>query len=177
MKNDKIEKMLRELGGQKEPVRSDLCDEIKQQIPHRLLRHKFSWDTVSIIIDLRMSRSTAAAIIIITMILLLNVFNYRDPINGGIFRDGILLLKYWHNDTALDISAAKAQYEHLLSQGLDVTWYGDNIDNDSLDENTVLIQHRLADGRYKLIFVGGREKEVDAEELIEILSGMLKKGD
>jgi hypothetical protein len=176
MKNDKLEKLLYELGEQREPVRKELCNEIKQQIPHRLLRHKFSWDTVSIIIDLRMSRSTAAAIIIIAMILLLNVFSARDPVNGGILHDGALLIQYLRGEKSQDIAAAKAQYELLSSQGQDVTWYGDNVDKNKLDSSTVLIQIKLPDGRYKLIFADGHEKEVASAELVEILTVMLKRG-
>jgi len=79
MEEDQIKQLLTELGPRlTEPVPSDLGEQIKQRIPHRLSRHKISWDTVNIIIDLRLSKSVAAAVIVIAMILLLNLFGGRD---------------------------------------------------------------------------------------------------
>jgi len=174
MKEEKLQELLNELSQRvTEPVNPDLCEHIKQQIPHRLARHKIGWDTVNIIIDLRMSKSVAAAAIIITMILLVNLFGGRDSTGGNLFQDGMLLIKYWGGAGKSDISSSRTKYEHLLHRGEEVTWYGDSIDPE--DSNAVLMQHKLADGSYVVMFADGHEKEVSSEELIKLLTRILLK--
>jgi len=173
MKEKRLKERLNELAERaKEPVRSDLAEQIKQQIPHRLERHKIGWDTVNIIIDLRMSKSVAAAAIIITLILLANLFGGRDSTDGGIVRDSILLIKYWGGAERSEVSAVRSKYEHLLHRGEEVTWYGDRID--PKDRSAVLMQHKRRDGRYCVTFVDGRERDVSAEELVKLLTRMLQ---
>lgn len=172
MKEEKLKELLNELGQHTtEEVRPDFCKEIKQHIPDRLPRHKINWDTISIIIDLRMSKSVAAAVIIISAILMLNWLGGRDPVGRDIFQDGMLFLEYWR-DGAFDVSSSRLRYEHLLRQGEDVIWYGDRIDQK--DPNAVLFQHKLPDGKYEVIFVDGREKKVTPEELVKLLTRMIK---
>jgi len=173
MKEEQLKNSLYELGSQiTEPVRPGLGEEIKQRIPHKLSRHKIGWDTVNIIIDLRLSKSVAAAAIIITMILLLNLFGGRDLSGGGIIKDGVLLIKYWGSAGKDPVSTSRSRYEHLLEQGENVKWYGDSID--VKDANSVLMQRKLPDGKYLLTFVDGQEKQVDSEQLVELLTRMLE---
>jgi hypothetical protein len=174
MEEEQIREMLTELGRRvTEPVRPGLGEEIKQRIPHRLSRHKIGWDTVNIIIDLRLSKSVAAAVIIITMILLLNLFGGRDSAGGGIIKDGMLLIKYWGGSGEDQISMSRSRYELLLNRGEDVIWYGDSVD--VKDANAVLMQYKLPDGKYELTFVDGHEKQVDTEQLVNLLSRMFGK--
>ena len=174
MKEEQIKELLKELGPQiKEPVRPGLGEEIKQRIPHRLSRHKIGWDTMNIIIDLRLSKSVAAAVIIVAMILLLNLFGGRDSTGGGLIKDGMLLIKYWGSSGQEQVSISKSRYELLLSRGEDVIWYGDSVD--VKDANSVLMQRRLTDGDYELTFADGQEKQVDSEQLVELLARMLEK--
>jgi len=171
MEDKKVHELLTELGRRMtEPVRPGLGEEIRQRIPHRLSRHKIGWDTVNIIIDLRLSKSVAAAAIIIAMILLLNLFGGRGSSVRGLVQDSVLLVKYWGRE---DISAVRSKYEYLLHRGEDVKWYGDSID--TKDGRAVLMQQRLPDGRYVITFVDGGEKEVDSQELIELLGRMLQR--
>lgn len=174
MKEEQIKKLLNELGPRiTEPVRPSLGEEIKQRIPHRLSRHKIGWNTVNIIIDLRLSKSVAAAVIIVTMILLLNLFGGQDSTGGGIIKDGMLLIKYWGSADKDQISISRSRYELLLSRGEDVIWYGDSID--IKDPNAVLMQRRLPDGKYELTFADGHEQQVDSEQLVKLLARMLEK--
>ncbi|MHC4207595.1 MAG: hypothetical protein ACYSTT_23315 [Planctomycetota bacterium] len=174
MKEEKIKEMLNELGRRvTEPVRPGLGEEIKQRIPHRLSRHKIGWDTVNIIIDLRLSKSVAAAVIIITMILLLNLFGSRDSTGEGIIKDSVLLIKYWGGSGENQVSISRKRFEHLLERGEKVVWYGDSVD--VKDANAVLMQYRLPDGKYELTFADGREKLVDSEQLLNWLSRTLEK--
>jgi len=174
MEKEQIKTMLNDLGRRiAEPVRPGLGEEIKQRIPHRLSRHKIGWDTVNIIIDLRLSRSVAAAVIIVTMILLLNLFGGRESISGGLIKDSVLLIKYWGSSGEDHVSISRKRYEHLLEKGEDVVWYGDSVD--VKDANAVLMQYKLPDGKYELTFVDGQEKQVDIEQLVHVLSRMVEK--
>ncbi len=174
MKEEQINELLNELGRRAtEPVRPGLAEEIKQRIPHRLSRHKIGWNTVNIIIDLRLSKSVAAAVIIVTMILLLNLFGGRDSTGGGIIKDSMLLIKYWGSSGEDQVSISRSRYEHLLERGENVVWYGDSID--IKDANALLMQYELPDGKYELTFVDGHEKQVDTEQCLNFLSRTLEK--
>ena len=174
MKPDNIKQLLNELGPRTaEPVRPGLNEEIKQRIPHRLTRHKIGWDTVNIIIDLRLNKSVAAAVIIISVLLLLNLYGSRDATGGGIVQDSKMLIKYLRTGGKADIEASKAKYELLLGRGEDVVWYGDWINQ--ADPNAVLIQQNLPTGKYMVTFVDGREVEVDSRQLVELLSRTMGK--
>lgn len=174
MEDREVRELLAELPRRwTEPVRPDLGEEIKQRIPHRLARHKISWDTVNIIIDLRLSKSVAAAVIVVTMILLLNLFGDRDSSVRGLLRDGVLLVKYWGGAGREDISVIKSKYEHLLQRGENVKWYGNSIN--TIDGQTVLMQQKLSDGTYVVTYVDGRERQVDSEELLDLLARMLQQ--
>lgn len=173
MNEENIEQLLSELAARTtEQARPGLGQEIKRRIPHRLTRHKIGWDTVNIIIDLRLNRSVAAAVIIIAVLLLLNVFGGRDT-SGGFFQDSMLVFKYLGGTGRSDISTGRTKYELLLQRGEDVAWYGDWID--PADRNAVLMQQKLSAGKYAVTFVDGRELEVDSEQLIELLSRTMQK--
>lgn len=177
MRKEKLKELLNELAERTtERVDPGLSEDIKHQIPRRLLRHRGGWDTVNIIIDLRMSKSVAAAVIIITMILLANFLGSRDSTGGDIFQDSMLLIKYvgrWGGADINDISAGRSKYERLLGLGEEVAWYGDDIDPQ--DNNAVLMQWKLSDGKYGVMLVDGRERQVSSEELINLLTRMLQK--
>jgi hypothetical protein len=172
MNEQQIRKLLNKLGPRiTEPVRPGLGEEIKQRIPHRLSRHKIGWSTVNIIIDLRLSKSVAAAIIIITMILLLNLFGGRDSTGGGIFKDGMLLINYWRSAGENQVSISRKRYELLRDRGENVIWYGDSIN--IKDANAVLMQRNLSDGKYEITLTDGHEQQVNSEQLVELLTRMM----
>ena len=174
MEQEQIQQLLTELGPRlTEPVPPDLGEQIKQRIPHRLTRHKISWDTVNIIIDLRLSKSVAAAVIVVTLVLLLNLFGDRDSPMGGIVQDGVLLVKYWGGKGKIDLSTARTKYEHLLERGEEVAWYGGSVD--PKDHHAVLMHQKLADDRYIVTFTDGHEQEVDSEEMIRLMTRMLRE--
>jgi hypothetical protein len=174
MEDKQIRQLLTELGQRvTEPVPPDLGEQIKQRIPYRLTRHKIGWDTVNIIIDLRLSRSVAAAVIILALILLLNIFGDRGTPMGGIVRDGVLLVKYLGVSGKVDISAVKTKYERLLERGQEVKWYGDA--RNPKDEKAVLMHQKLANGTYIVTFADGHEQEVNSDEMIDLLAQMVQK--
>lgn len=176
MKEEKIEKMLNELAdATAQPVRDGLAEEIKNRIPHRLIPHRGGLDTINIIVDLRISKLTAAAAIIMTIILCANFFGERDQAGGGVFHNSMLLVRHlcgWEGGGD-DLFIGRSKYERLLEQGERVEWYGDSVDLQ--DGNAVLMHWQLPDGRYGVFFVDGNEAVVNAEQLIELLTRMLRK--
>ena len=175
MKAENIEKLLNELAEKTpEAVRPGLAEEIKDNIPQPLCHHKRGMDTINIIIDLRISKLAAAAAIIITMILLANLFDGRAPTGEGIYQDGKMLVKYLLGATAeKSVVAVRSRYERLLEKGEDVVYYGDSIE--SRDSDSVLMHWKLPDGKYNVIFSDFREEIVTAEQLIQLQGQMLQK--
>lgn len=177
MREEKLEKLLNELADATAgPVHPHLAEDIKHQIPQQLSPHRGGMDTVNIIIDLRISKLAAAAAIIVTMILFANFFGGQSPADGGIYQNGKLLIKYCLGGIGTDRSnvlTAKSRYEYLAQRVKDVVYYGDSVDPQ--DSNAVLIQWKLSDGEYKVIFGDLREKTVSAEELIRLQARMLQK--
>lgn len=178
MSEEKLGKLLDELAdATAEPAPGYLAENIKHQIPQHLSAHKGGIDTVNIIVDLRISKLAAAAAIILTMILFANFFGSRDQENSGIYQNGKLLLQYCFGGIDTDRSrvlrTAKSKYEYLAQLGKDVVYYGDNID--PIDSDTVLVQWKVSDSEYKVLFGDLRERTVSAEELIRLQSRMLQK--
>ena len=155
-----------------EPVPPALGEDIKRQIPHRLSHHRVGMDTINIIIHLRINKLTAAAAIIITIVICATFLGGRDS-TGGVLQDSMMFIKYWATADTAGISAIKSRYDRLRGRGEDVVWYGDRIT--SKDSSIVLMQRKLPDGKYEVMFVDGHQKQVTAEELIPILSRMLQK--
>jgi hypothetical protein len=178
MEEEKLGKLLNELAEQTaERVRPGLAEEVKQHIPEALAAHRRGMDTISIMIDLRVSKLAAAAAIIITMILLGSFFGGRDSTGNDIYHDSMLLIKHClmgEDARKRDALAATSKlYEYLLGQGKEAVYYGDCVDPE--DRNAVLMQWKLSEGKYKVIFSDLHEEEVSAEELIKLQARMLQK--
>ncbi len=177
MREEKLGKLLNELAdATMEPVRPGLAEDIKHHIPHKSGPHRGSRDTVNIIIHLRVSKLAAAAAVIITMVLCANFFDGRDSTGDGIYQDSKLLINYLGGTGAgrSDVLAGVSKlYEYLVHQGRDVAYYGDSIDPE--DDNAVLMQWKLSDGKYRVIFGDLRTKTVNAEDLIKLQARMLQK--
>ena len=176
MKEEKLKKLLNELAEQTvEPVRPGLAEDIKHHIPRRLSPHRRGMDTINIIIDLRINKLAAAAIIIMAMILLANFFGGRDSPGNGLYQDSKMLVAYLLRDRAdrSDLSAVRSRYEHLIQKGEQAVYYGDKADLQ--DSSAVLLQWKLPDGNYRVITGDLQEKTLSAKQLIELLSRMLQE--
>ena len=177
MKEEKLKKLLGELADvTTEPVRPELAENIKHHIPHRLIPHRSGMDTINIIIDLRIGKLAAAAVIIITTILLASFLGSQDSTDAGIYQESKLLLKYWlgRNDSSEnELLAVRSRYEYLAQRGKDVIYYGDRAG--PKDSNAVLLQWKLSDGNYRIIFGDLHEGTVSPEELIKLQAQMLQK--
>jgi len=182
MREEKLKKLLNGLAdATPEPVPPGLAEDIKDQIPHRLVPHKGGMHTINtpvrsvcthILIDLRINKLTAAAVIIITIVLCAHFLGGRDETGGGIYED-IKYLRSWMGLGRSNLSAGRSKYEYLAHQGKQVWYYGDSIDPE--DSEAVLVQWKLSDGRYRVIFADLSTKAVSAEESIKLLSRMLQK--
>ncbi|MHC4477609.1 MAG: hypothetical protein ACYTEL_18330 [Planctomycetota bacterium] len=174
MDNEKLGKLLSEFGRRTaEPVRPGLAEEIKEHIPAGLARHRRGMNTVSIMIDLRVGKLTAAAAIIITTVLLASFLSSRSSEGGGVLQDVRVLTGYLLGGAEDNISTGKSQYEYLLGQGKEAVFYGENVD--ASDSNSILMHLRLSQGKYRVLFVDLREQEVSAEELVRLQARMLQR--
>ena len=178
MKDRNIEKLLNELAdAQTQQIPSGLADNIKRQIPAQLTRHKNRLDTVNIIIQLRVNKLAAAAVIILSMVLLANIFGSRDPGSRGLLQESKLLIRYFFEDKNNPVTTILEEspvfYESLVRQGKEAVYYGDDIG--APDGNSVLVHWRLEDGSYKVIFTDLSTRAVSADELIKLQAKMLQK--
>lgn len=177
MSEEKLEKLLNELAEKTaEPVNPGIAEQIKRRIPQRLVSHNIG-SPINVIIDLRVSKLAAAAVIIITMILMANFFGGRSQDSTSMYDNGKLILKYLvgskdaeRGDIAVGMSK---YYEELTNRGIEAAYYGDVID--MKDSNSVLMQWKLPDGEYRVIFSDLRPQTVSAEKLIKLQSQMLQK--
>ncbi|MHC4623449.1 MAG: hypothetical protein ACYS4W_06050 [Planctomycetota bacterium] len=178
MKEDKLDRLLSELAERTaEPVRPGLAEQIKQHIPSRLTPYRKGIDTISIMIDLRVSKLAAAAVIIITMLLLANFFGNGGSAGTGLYQDAKLLFEYCFRGRGEPrqnvLTGVSRLRDYLVKQGNEVVFYGDTADLE--DSNSVVMQWRLPDGRYRVVFCDLREVDLSADELIELQARMLQK--
>ncbi|MCX5634831.1 MAG: hypothetical protein NTW55_03170 [Planctomycetota bacterium] len=179
MNQENLEKLLSGLAdAEKEQASPWLAQRIKQQIPHALMPRRGGLDTINIIIDLKISKLAAAAAIILSMIVFTNFLGGRGSTGGGIYQDGKLMVKYlFGNISAGDdlpaLSAGRIKYDFLVHQGKEIVYYGDSIAQK--DSNAILMQWKLSDDKYMVIFADLRERQVSGDELIKLQAHMLEK--
>ena len=172
-KEEELKELLNKLpDATTEPVSNGLGEDIKRQIPHKLSTHWGGINTINIIIDFRINKLAAAAAIIMTIVFCATFLGGRDSTGGSVLKDSMLLIKYWGASNGIDLSIGRSKYERFLQHGEDVVWYGDWLD--PKDSGAVLMQRKLPDGKYEVMFVDGREKQVNAQELIPLLTRMLQ---
>ena len=177
MKDERIEKLLYELAdATSERPRAELAEDIKNRIPQQLSHLKKKMDTVNIIIDLRVNKLAAAAVIIVSMILLANIFSGKDTGGAGLLQESKLLIRYFlakdkdqTSDVLLEIPNI---YKSLIEEGKEVVYYGGRIL--SADGNSVLMHWKLDDDKYRVIFTDSRITTVNADELVKLQAVMLQ---
>jgi len=173
MKEQNIEKWLSGLANNTaEPPSPGLAEQIKQQIPEQLPVHKNKKDTINIIIDLRINKFAAAAVIILTLILFANFLRGRD--SNGLYQDSKLVAKYLlvERNQSPNVAAGMRKYRTRVHQGKQAVFYGDVINPQ--DSDAVLMYWKLTNGKYGVMFADLREETVTAEQLIELQTRMLR---
>ena len=157
-----------------EHVRLELADDIKRHIPRNLTTCK-GLDNINIIIDLRINRFAAAAIIIITTIFLAHLLSTRQPASDGIYQDSKILFKHIlagpNAGEAELLTSLESFRDYLFSQGKEVVYYGEKPGQDS---HGILLQWKTGPGQYQVILGDLQTKKVTSEELVMLLSEMLK---
>jgi len=173
MKENQIAQLLNRLAeATAEPVRPALADDIKREIPDRLAPHSVARDTIHILIDLRISKLTAAAAILVAIIVFGGLFYGRDGTNGNIVED-IQCYLGWAGINKSNIETCRSFHECLIDLGKDAVFYGDAID--PKDATAVMVQWKLPDGNYGVIFADLSARTVTPGELVQLLSRMLRK--
>jgi len=158
-----------------ESVPADLGRKIKQQIPQRLLPHRWGGETVNIIVHLRISRLTAVAAIVLTLVLCVRFFSDHDPArSAGLYDDFKVLLNLLPGTegTRADVQASLLRFQNTLaSRGFEAVYFENAYDKDS--PQTLLMYWKLPSGEYSVIYRDLRTVNVSAEELIRLQSEMI----
>ena len=101
-----------------EPVAPGMRDNIKHHLESRRSKHRSGLDTFNIIIDLRISKLEAAAIIILTVILYAGYVGQKIPVGDNLYENGKFLLQYVVNRGDVDRTVASIDtsktYEYLI---------------------------------------------------------------
>ena len=176
MTEQRLENLLKKLGKQAtEPVSGDLAEKIKDQIPSGFVPHHKSFDTIKIMIDLRVNRLTAAAAIIITTVLCASFLGGRPSTVKGVLRDAKMMARFFLIDKEAgdaEMSPAKAEYERLVRTGKDVVYYG--LTKRGADANSAVMHWKVSADEYKVMFADMHTEVVTAEELIRLQWRMLQ---
>ena len=163
MKRDKVEKMLLNLGGAtEEVVRAELAEKVKAEIPGDLRPHRGGMDSVNIIIDLRVSRVAAAAVIVGATVLFATFFSSRDP-EAGFYKDSKAIIKYLSQARRGPGEAGDREF----------VIYGESTGLG--DSNDLLMHWKVGEGKYRVMFCDKRMEMVDSEELIKLQAGMIRR--
>jgi len=178
MRDDRLRNLLGKLADfTTEPVRDGLDEDIRHQIPYRLVRHSVTWNTFRIIIDLRLSRSVAAAVIIISISVWAAFLGAWSTSADQVLQDSKLLIQYGLSGKNVGRAEVLASLEDFCKQlawrAKGVTYYGRSADPD--DSYAILMHWRLPDGKYRVIFNDLTTKTVSPEVLVTLQSYMLGK--
>ena len=176
MKTDEIENILRKMAKATDhrPA-NDLAENIIQQIPQSLREHRPGRGTINIMINLRINRIAAAAIIIFTLILFLQFFPLLNNGHSNLIQDSRMWVKAWASKAGSQqklLEQTSNLYQLLLDKGKEITYYGDSIGPQA--EGSILMHWKVDDNNYIVIFGDLSKDEVSAEKLIEIQSKMLQ---
>jgi hypothetical protein len=157
-----------------ERARPELGEQIKAQIPYRLI--PLRRDTINIIVDLRVSRLAAAAVILIAMLVIGSFLGGRDGAGARLYEDGKLFLRYALGGE----SACRAEFvgnlaqfrDELIAQGREVVYYGDQAK--AKDPCAIIMHWKLSDDRYAVILGDLTTRTVSARTLIALQDQMLR---
>jgi hypothetical protein len=175
MEKGRIEKLLKALPGRSiEGARPGLAQEVKSRIPERLSTHRM--DTINIIVDLRISRVAAAAVILLTILLIGGLFGGRDIAGKRMYQDSKLLLKYTlggEKACQTEIIAGLQRFrDDLAAQGREVVYYGTRV---NLKDPYAIVMHwTIEDDKYGVVFSDLTTRTVTAKTLIRLQARMVE---
>ena len=176
MGKTRIEELLRLLPGRIiERARPGLAEEIRNRIPARLSLHRM--DTVSIIVDLRISRVAAAAAILVAVFVIGAFFGGRDEAGLQMYQDGKLFIKYalggekaYNAEVLGELTKFR---DALTAQGREVVFCGGRAKLN--DPYAILLYWPLPDGKYGVILGDLSARTMTAKTLIRLQTRMLQE--
>jgi hypothetical protein len=176
MEKRQLEELLKVLPGRLiARARPGLAQEIKNRIPHRLNLHRL--DTINIIVDLRISRLAAAAVILLAVFLIGAFFGGRDTNGLQMYQDGKLFLKYalgGENARKADVMPELMKFrDSLTAQGREVVFCGDRANLN--DQYSILMYWPISDGKYGVILGDLSARTMTARTLIRLQARMLQE--
>jgi hypothetical protein len=175
MYEGKTESLLRKLSSRMdEAIPRHLSDKIKQQIPERLHPSRWGRDKISIIIHFKISRLTAVAVIILTLILCARFFTDSERVDTKLYQDlGTLLrLLPTSGNDPFDLKDDLLRFrDQLEAKGAHVEYYADRVSSDNPD--AILMFWKFSDDSYRVILGDGRIVEATPEELIALHARMI----
>lgn len=176
MEKRELQEMLKVLPGRViERAKPGLAQEIKSRIPQRLSLHRM--DTINIIVDLRISRVAAAAIILLAVFLIGAFFGGRDASGLHMYQDGKLFIKYalgGEKACRADVLAGLERFrDELAAQGREAVFCGDHANLN--DQYAILMYWPLPDGKYGVILGDLSARTVTSKTLIRLQSRMLQE--
>lgn len=172
MQNSDIEKMLKDLAV-KTSVKAPegLSDRIKAQIPSELKEYKGKFDTVRIIVDLKVGRLAAAVIIILMVIFCTTIYD-RAEYGNAFIKDTKFVFGYLTGSGVPSATENLKEVESgIFSMGGREVFYcgGDKSGGD----DAILMHWEIADGQHRVVFADQSVKVVSGDELIQLLSKAL----
>lgn len=158
-----------------EQARPGLAQEIKNRIPDRLSPHRM--DTINIIVDLRISRVAAAAVILLAVFLIGAFFGGRDANGMHMYQDGKLFIRYalgGEKACRSDVLAGLERFrDDLAAQGREVVFCGDRANLN--DQYAILMYWPTGDGKYGVILGDLSARTVTSKTLIRLQARMLQE--
>ncbi len=156
-----------------EPVPPQLGEKIRRSIPARL-HHRWGKDAVNIIIHFRISRLTAAAAILLTLVVCGMLFGGFGKGDTPLYRDliGMDWLPSEEAGHEAVRSAMRTRYRWLVEQGYEAEYYGDIVDFENAGD--IVLHWRIEEDRYRVIFANLNPRVVTAKELIHLQTAMLR---
>lgn len=177
MEKEKLGKLLNELSERtKEPVRPGLAADIKSKIPAELSRHRGGLDTLRIIIDLRVNKLAAAAVIIATMLLGITFWPDGASSSEGLYQDGKFLVEYLLKGemaTSKNLLAGLPETADFFQDGREVVYYGGGVKKGNKD--ALMMHWKISEDSYRVIYGDFRTEVVTASELIRLQAKMLQR--
>jgi hypothetical protein len=176
MEQERIENLLEEFARRTEELpRPQLAAGIKERIPGDLGVHRKGLDTIRIIVDLKIGRLAAAAVILAALIFSAAFFDSIGP-GESIYKDGKILAQYIFTfgkaGSREPLDALFRVGQNLSQEGKEVVYYGDAAD--AGDPNAILIHWRLSGDAFRVIYGNFRTEVVTADELIKKQAQMLQ---
>jgi hypothetical protein len=174
MGTQKIADLLRALSERGiERARPELAQKIKACIPSRLIPHPM--DTINIIVDLRISRVAAAAIIVLAMLVIGRLLVGQGA-TARMYEDGKLLIRYtlggekaYQADSLGSLTQVR---DELIAQGREVVYYGNQA---NLKDPCAVIMHwKVSEDKYGVILGDLTPRTVSAKTLITLQDHMLQ---